>query len=120
MVTLDSGCNGTASVCLPNSAYKPFSCGGNYPSEISWKWIISENITYDGHAGVVCSPKASGNIAYTVETLFPSLGAVGGGGKPKQSAPTFSPTQAPSLSAAPTHAPTVDQSWNFGLGEYVL
>jgi hypothetical protein len=37
---LEDGCNSTEFVCLDSgNTYKPYACGGNYPSEITW--IIS-------------------------------------------------------------------------------
>ena len=36
-MTLEEGCNGTATVCLKDGTYKPYACGGYYPSEVTWK-----------------------------------------------------------------------------------
>jgi hypothetical protein len=69
-------CNVTKSVCLADGTYQPYACGGDYPSEISWVWVLSDPARGDsafdsrtGSAGVSCGARFSGKIKEKVEAV---------------------------------------------------
>jgi len=75
-LTLEEGCNGTATVCLKDGTYKPYACGGYYPSEVTWKVKMTEDddaggtFTYleEGYASVKCdTTKATWELCGQVE-----------------------------------------------------
>ena len=53
-VLLD-GYSGEATICLPPGTYSPFSCGGQWPRETSWK---IPNYGLEGYADENCDPIA--------------------------------------------------------------
>jgi len=147
--TLSSGSNGTAKVCLKDGNYKPYACGGKYPSEVSWTWVVDEvkdtrsgtvltpAASLTGGAGNKCLNKASGSITYTVvvnpaESNVPTFQptptpthAPIAANQPSQQ-PTPTPTRVPTLVPSPapfltpSPQPTEDHLWEFGLKQYVL
>jgi hypothetical protein len=146
--TLSSGSNGTAKVCLKDGNYKPYACGGKYPSEVSWTWVIDEvkdtrsgtvltpAASLTGGAGNKCLNKASGGITYTVvvnpaDSNVPTFQPTPTPTNPPIAAnqpsqvpsptPTRVPTPVPSPAPFfPSPQPTEDHLWEFGLKQYVL
>jgi hypothetical protein len=104
-VTMEEGSMEIAQVCLPDGEYKPYACGGKYPSEVSWTWAAGTKV-FSGTAGVSCSNKLSGGVVYKVEN------------SPIPAAITPSPTKSPMSNPSPQ--PTIGLTYNFGVQEYVL
>jgi len=148
--TLARGSNGTAKVCLKNGQYQPYACGGNYPSEVTWTWVIDEVKATSGAvlsaakllmggAGNKCLNKASGGVSYRVavnpaESNVPTFtptpppthspvvvnSTTAAPSPPPSHAPTPTPSSAPSQTFSPSAQPTEDRMWEFGLKQYVL
>ena len=121
-------CNVTKSVCLADGTYQPYACGGDYPSEISWKWVVSDTARGDsefdyrvGSAGVSCGARFSGKIKEKIQAVKknphrePGRRLLGDEdlrrrrqlfGSPTE-APTMPPTMPPTMvpSALPTEQP---------------